>query len=177
MLSWHEPCNRSWKPRLFEWWQLSDSQHYWHHLLPSHLLNLVPRARKKEKEPWERGCHLPGALGDVIAVICAAATSLTSLIGIDIFGTIGILCSSNSRWNCSGNRKPLQAGSVENGNRNETRLHGFGQIFERSNWLARIRLSLHGIGGAVQIFLNDKLCKVFSWSEVGQDFGQVWFHC
>ena len=50
-----------------------------------------------EREPWERGCHLPGALGDVIAVICAAATSLTSLIGIDIFGTIGILCSSNCR--------------------------------------------------------------------------------
>ena len=28
------------------------------------------------------------------------------------------------------------------------RLHGFGQIFERSNWLARIRPSLHGIRGA-----------------------------
>ena len=33
---------------------------------------------------------LPGALGDVIAVICAPATSLTSVIGIDSFGTIGI---------------------------------------------------------------------------------------
>ena len=39
---------------------------------------------------------LPGALGDVIAVICAAATSLTSHTGIDNLGTIGI-CRSRSR--------------------------------------------------------------------------------
>ena len=39
---------------------------------------------------------LPGALGDVIAAICAAATSLTSHTGSDNLGTIGI-CRSRSR--------------------------------------------------------------------------------
>ena len=43
---------------------------------------------------------LPGALGDVIAAICAAATSLTSHTGSDNLGTIGICRSRSRRWNC-----------------------------------------------------------------------------
>ena len=45
--------------------------------------------RKTGETGIEAG-FLPGALGDVIAVICAPATSLTSVTGIDSFGTIGI---------------------------------------------------------------------------------------
>ena len=45
---------------------------------------------EKQERDWDRDWFLPGALGDVIAVICAPATSLTSVIGIDSFGTIGI---------------------------------------------------------------------------------------
>ena len=53
----------------------------------------VPQLKLREKNKRETGIEvgfLPGALGDVIAVICAPATSLTSVTGIDSFGTIGI---------------------------------------------------------------------------------------
>ena len=53
----------------------------------------VPQRKLKEENKRNTGIEvgfLPGALGDVIAVICAPATSLTSVTGIDSFGTIGI---------------------------------------------------------------------------------------
>ena len=52
------------------------------------------------------------------------------------------------------------------------RLHGFGQIFERSNWLARIRPSLHGIregggGGAGQKIIRTPILVQFEPCNIG----------
>ena len=50
--------------------------------------------------------HLPGDFGDVMAVICAAATSRTSEKGNDIFGINGAPRWSMLRWNY--NKKYLE---------------------------------------------------------------------
>lgn len=56
--------------------------------LPPFSLN--DKGGKRERETGIEVGFLPGALGDVMAVICAPATSLTSVTGMDSFGTIGI---------------------------------------------------------------------------------------